>query len=279
MGFVHNFFAPLCLPWTWSLATDLQLFCLTQFIFAIYHRFRRPVSQQPFLFLLCLSVAYRCFLTIKFNLGPCMLFFLNYPDHIYSNDIFNHYTKLYISPFTRAGSYFAGVLVGFSLHRKSTKLPQSTPLYAIIILIITIFYPYFAMNGISFYLIDLCYALMGKVLWSFSIGALLYYYNCLKISRTFWSNINNIFLKISDMKLVSIGSNISYCCYLFHALVVLGYFVFTPLELLPVDIKGHFDMIVYYFIPITVISLLVSLYAFLVIEMPFVKLLRRFNKI
>lgn len=111
--FIQNLFPfdEVCLNWSWTLACELQFFVVATVIYVIYCK-NKLVGKLAYFGIVCFFYCSETFLLIKYKFLPTF--------DIY----FTTLNELYISPLSRAPSYFVGVGLGYLFAKKDIKMSK-----------------------------------------------------------------------------------------------------------------------------------------------------------
>ncbi|KAL8617720.1 hypothetical protein ACOMHN_053553 [Nucella lapillus] len=117
---IHNFAPEVCLPWTWFLAVDFQLFLLKPLLLLLlYHR---PRAAYLLVCVLVLASWIANGILTRIHHVPVTQFVL--PGNTSTSNAFNekNFASRYLyKPWTHAGSFYPPLLLGFLLHRSKRR--------------------------------------------------------------------------------------------------------------------------------------------------------------
>ncbi|XP_055838509.1 nose resistant to fluoxetine protein 6-like [Episyrphus balteatus] len=253
--FINNFLdlKDICSSWTWYLGCEMQFFILFTLILIIYAK-HEPLGKSIFVILLIFSlvVSFLCnyFMGITFQIDV----------------IFGTLEQLYVKPWVRVNSYFAGVLMGwiyFHYKDEGINLKMSKK---IIFWTIT-FFIYLFTNFMSFWRsapVWLVASIMsfGKFIFGLCVGCV--------IVMCQWG-FGGPFNALMSSRPCLFLNKFCFCIYMIAPVVVVVVFASRTQATHFSEVGSSMD-----FMGVIVISILMSLIVVLLVEIPFQKISSKF---
>jgi len=273
--FINNFFAlnyP-CMPWTWHVAVDMQLFLLTIPILILYKK--RPLAGFLVSAVLAvLSIILNGIIVGSYGLPPSLMASTDLSRYDAANE---YYSKIFVKPYMRWNSYLIGIFVGYVLRRTERHpnalglkflhiAPVNTACWAAIVAVCSslVYGLYAFASGRQLTLASVViYASVARTVWALAIGLLILL--CLRSRR----GLVNWFLSWS---LWIPLSRLTYCAFLIHGFALV-FFYGTAKEWL----QYSFGNSIYFWLSCLIVSYGLGLIAHVCVEAPFIRIGRIFT--
>lgn len=266
--FLNNFKTlQLCMPWTWYLAVDFQLF-LFFLPLVILYVYKPTIAMVVSVLCVLIATAVRVYLVLKDDFPPALMLMLPFPQ--YNLNFAQYSFEIYMRPYSWAPSYIIGLMFGYAAYYIKGQrriVPLKLPIrivfwvFTLIFLAYAPFGVYWNATGFKNVIYDGFYVAFSPICWSLALGWIALHSKCY---------LHRYSMKwFFGLRVWLVLSKLTYGCYLIHLVVAFGLMykhsldkggrpkIFLPYK----DFYGLFACV-------TLLSYLGSLLLYLIVEGP-----------
>ncbi|KFD53600.1 hypothetical protein M513_05516 [Trichuris suis] len=206
----------LCMPWTWYLAADFQLFVVHLPLVLLLLKKPKVASLVTAVLLICSCVVKAAIVYVR-NYPPSVMLLV--PIDGYNPNVANYTFDVYMKPYGWWGSYLVGMYFGYILF--GLKQHNVRPLWChlatvlgVLLNCVCLFSVYWTVQGWHSTAFDLAYVGLGPVLWGLGWALIICACHC---------NPKGLLNNFLSCRFWVPLSNLTYSCYLIHCVVVFAF--------------------------------------------------------